>query len=103
MKDVVFDILALGGILMLLVGVVYSNIVVYAMAKTWNRTRPKEERIPAWAAWGKGAANFQPIGKYRSEFGNDSLSRQLRIAYWLCGVGGTLGIGTILVGKLTGI
>jgi hypothetical protein len=102
-SDVVFDTFALGGICLLLVGMVFSNIVVATMAREWNLKRPKEEHIAPWAVLGKGASNYHMVDKYRSQFGDGTLYKQLKIAYWLCGVGGVLGIGTIVVAKTTGI
>jgi hypothetical protein len=81
---------------------VFSNIVVATMARDWNIRRPKEDHIAPWAVIGKGAANSQIVSKYRSEFGDGPLWKQLKIAYWLCGVGGVVGLGTIVVAKITG-
>ena len=101
--EIVLAILSVGGIALLFFGAVYSNVVVYLMAKDWNRTHNADERIPAWAAWGKGAASYQPISKYRQEHGDGPLYRQLKFAYWMCGICGTLGIGSILYMKIAGI
>ena len=101
-SDVVFATLSVGGICLLLAGMVFSNIVVATMAKNWNLGRPKEDHIAPWAVLGKGASYYHIVEKYRSEFGNGPLYKQLKIAYWLCGMGGVVGLGTIVVAKING-
>jgi hypothetical protein len=96
--EAVLAICSLGGLALLFLGVIYSNVVVYLMAKDWNRSHAVDDRIPAWAAWGKGAIYYQPISKYRHKHGNGSLYRQLRFAYWMGGIGGA----SALVGLATG-
>jgi hypothetical protein len=101
--DVLIAVLAVGGLGVLFVGMIYSNVAVYLMAKYWNRGHSEEQRIPAWAAWGKGAYTYQPISKYRKETGDGPLYKQLRIGYWLCGIGGaSAAVGICLAHFLVG-
>ena len=98
--DLVFDAVVLGGVCVFLIGIIYSNVVVYAMAKHWNRTRSREEQVPAWAAWGKGAYPNQTIGKYRQETGDGSLYKQLKIAYRVCGTSAVFAVVAWVLGYI---
>jgi hypothetical protein len=102
-SDVALGVLLIGGLSCFVYGIVLSNIAVYQMAKVWNQNHGADERIPPWAALGKGANTYEIVPKYRNLTGDGPLYKQLRTAYWMLGGGIAsaaigFGIGYLLVG-----
>jgi hypothetical protein len=83
-----------------LFGVVAANVVVFKMQKVLNDGLAKEDRTSPWLVLGKGATPSGTVGKYRTKYADGPLYRQFRIAYWFCGIGGTLAIGSSLISKV---
>ena len=95
----VLTVAALCGFPVLFFGVIAANVAVFRMQQVLNDGLEKEDRTSPWLVLGKGAKPSGTVEKYRAEHADGPLYRQLRIAYWLCGIGGTFAIGSILISK----
>ena len=89
----------LSGCPVLLIGVAAANVAVYRMQKRLNLDLEEKERVSPWRVIGKGSFVYHPAANYCAKFSDGPLNRQLHIAYWLCGIGGVIGIGSGLISK----
>jgi hypothetical protein len=97
------EVLVIGsffGIPLLIVGATASNVAVFRMQKVLNREDGSAKKVSPWLAIGHGCVVYKPVEKYRAQCGDGPLYRQLKFAYWLCGIGGVLGIGSSLLLKV---
>ena len=99
MGGVLFVALALG-FLLFMSGVVASNVAVVRMMKVVNSGCSPAERIAPWRVIGHGAAMYKPAEKYRAKYPAGPLNRELKVAYWLCGIGGVMLFGSVLILKI---
>ena len=79
------------GLVVLVCGVIWSNEVVRKMSKIVNRDRTDSEIID-WNVKNDRASK-KVIQAYRTEHENGSLYRELKAAFWLCGIGAAMLVG----------
>jgi hypothetical protein len=83
------DLMLGGGFIVLFAGVVWSNVAVSKMAKIvrvdWFVKSDKKAR--------------ETIRLYRAHNGDGFLYRDLKIAYWLCGIGAVMISASLLSTK----
>jgi len=82
------------GIAVLVIGAVLSNLAVSKMAKIVN---------VRWQVGFRSSAadrlSRKVIRQYRESHENGPLYRYLKIAYWICGIGGAMVFAGALIGK----
>jgi hypothetical protein len=85
------------GLAILLTGAILSNLAVRKMVKIVNREREGQEII----IWGPkmDRTSRKVIRMYRAKHGNGPLYRDLKIAYWICGIGAAMACAGALIGR----
>jgi hypothetical protein len=100
LSDEVFITLAVIGMLVMIGGVIFANVVVQEMRKVLNSSRSSEEQLKWHDAIQYVAQNV--IDEYKFANPTGVLSRRLRNSYYLSAIGGVLMLGSVFVWQFVG-
>jgi hypothetical protein len=99
-SDETFVTLAVIGMLVMIGGVVFANVVVQQMRSVLNSSRSSGDQLKWHDAIQYVAQNV--IDEYKSANPTGVLSRKLRIGYCLSAIGGVLMLGSVIAWQVFG-